>query len=317
MTKLGGYLALTLMLCHCAANGMPMEVVDPVAPDAWVDGNVPDREVTNDPPPPPPPECNDQICSEEETCETCPTDCGECPVCDLAPTCSGAGAVPDSAQAFSRCNGNERSSFSCGANISVGEHDCLDAQLRLRIRRLRIDRTGLPSRRDVYCVVLAEDGERSELLVTDPREAAGRDVDINFTLTEGVFWGQDDLVRSNSNLSINFRCYRQRDRESQRSLVSAIGDGVSAVGGALTGTGYGWVFTAGGAAADVASSAIRNVGDDPWLDVQQTISRNALYELTNGRRWTVDQFHDPVGSSRRVTLDIEAWGCANPRMMLR
>src|SRR5262245_9151434 len=45
--------------------------------------------------PPPAPSCGDGICSNDvESCRTCPRDCGECPACNLAPSCSNALGIP-------------------------------------------------------------------------------------------------------------------------------------------------------------------------------------------------------------------------------
>src|SRR4051812_12666135 len=32
--------------------------------------------------------CGDLACTGDETCVTCPNDCGQCPVCNAAPSCS-------------------------------------------------------------------------------------------------------------------------------------------------------------------------------------------------------------------------------------
>src|SRR6185295_4233119 len=42
--------------------------------------------------------CGDNICNINETCAACSPDCGLCPVCDLAPTCTGSAAIPSSAK---------------------------------------------------------------------------------------------------------------------------------------------------------------------------------------------------------------------------
>src|SRR5436309_1795197 len=41
------------------------------------------------------PRCDDGVCSKDtETCRTCPRDCGECPTCEFAPSCTDAVGVP-------------------------------------------------------------------------------------------------------------------------------------------------------------------------------------------------------------------------------
>ena len=213
--------------------------------------------------PDPPATCNDLVCdAPEETCENCATDCGECPVCNIAPTCTGALAVPDSTKALAECNGKQRSSYSCGSKLAPGDHDCLDPQLRLRIRELRIERhDAIQTSKNVYCVIVAEDGARTELVVTSARKVTGKDFTINFPLAEGAFWGQQELVRSTSNLSINYRCFHATNPDGTKAVVKAIGDGLVAVGGALSTTPYGWVILGAGAATGAASSAINKVGD--------------------------------------------------------
>src|SRR5689334_21266323 len=47
-----------------------------------------------------PPRCGDNQCNGTETCESCPQDCGRCPRCSLAPSCTGAVSVPSASMAL-------------------------------------------------------------------------------------------------------------------------------------------------------------------------------------------------------------------------
>ncbi len=194
-------------------------------------------------------------------------------------------------------------------------HDCLDAQLRLRIRSATIQRAlSINGDENFYCVVIAADGTHSELLTTsirgvDRRVNGTTRTDINFTQEEGTFWGQGQLFRSSANLNINYRCFKVVDTERTRRILGSIGTTAATVGGVAGPSTLGWVFTAVGAAANIAAAAVTNAGDDAWLDVQQTISAEAFYNLTNGRSWEIDDH----ASGLDVRLRIEAWGCASPR----
>ncbi len=86
----------------------------------------------------------------------------------------------------------------------------------------------------------------------------------------------------------------------------------------IPGNPYGWAFGLGGAAAAAAASAI-GTGAVPLLDVQQTISSDALLKLTNGYTWSIEQTGSTTANGDcgffgscdwDWQLGVEAWGCA-------
>ena len=214
-----------LLLAACAGGGVPRTL----------DGGGADAAVATDagtPPPvdaaPPPVRCGDLFCAEgAEDCESCALDCGECPTCDMAPTCTGALAVPTSTEPLEGCSNTlddeDRTNFACGTELGVapGETTCADPQLRLRVRQMRIQRGFFDIARSLYCVITAEDGMHSELLVTPLRDVAGNrnTTNINLPLAEALFWGQGDLYRSTSNLTITYTCYLSSNSEATQAAL--------------------------------------------------------------------------------------------------
>ena len=270
----------------------------------------------------PPARCGDLICSEDtEDCETCPGDCGECPTCDMAPTCTGALAVPTSTEPLMDCgntaDGSDRTNYACGTGLGVApsETTCADPQLRLRIRQMQIQRGFFDIERSLYCVITAEDGMHSELLVTPLRAVAGnRNVtDINLPLAEALFWGQGDLYRSISNLTITYSCYLTSNNEATQAALDDIAGRAGDV--AEHADGYGWVFGTVAVLGEIIGSSLGAVSDDRILDVQQTIDAGALLDMTNGRSFEIRNREgnlDLSGASD-LRLSIESWGCADVR----
>src|SRR5262249_42562449 len=96
-------------------------------------------------PPPDASVCGDNVCGPAETCRTCPTDCGQCPACNAAPSCSEALALPSQPRVLSF---GELSAPIGAADAGVPDAgfpaagDCGGAQLRLRISRLEVGHQG-------------------------------------------------------------------------------------------------------------------------------------------------------------------------------
>lgn len=80
-----------------------------------------------------------------ETCITCPNDCGECPACSAAPSCSQGVALPSQPQSVSF---GELSDPVADADAGVPDGgftpdtNCDDAQLRLRLSSLAVGHQG-------------------------------------------------------------------------------------------------------------------------------------------------------------------------------
>jgi hypothetical protein len=271
---------------------------------------------------PPPVRCGDLICARDaEDCETCPLDCGDCPTCDRAPTCTGALAVPLETTPLAECSNvddsGERSNYACGIDLGVpaSETTCADPQLRLRVREMVIDRGNLDLTRQLFCVITAEDGVHSELLLTPPREVGGggRETRINLPLSQSLFWGQADLYRSISNLTITYACYLTSDNAAAQRVLDDIAGRAADV--AEHADGYGWVFGTVSVLGTIIGSSLGAVTDDQILDVQQTISASALLDLTNGRNWQISrrQGNFLLSGASDLRLTIESWGCADVR----
>ena len=266
--------------------------------------------------------CGDLICADDaEDCETCPLDCGQCPTCDMAPTCTGALAVPTSTEPLTECGnyqGDEaRVNYACGADLGVapGETTCADPQLRIRVREIVIDRGNTDIPRQLFCVISAEDGTHSELLLTPPREVDGwgRETRINLRPSEGLLWGQGDLYRSIANVTITYNCYLTSNAEQAQAILDDIAGRAADV--SEHADGYGWVFGAVSVLGTVIGSSLSSVADSPVLDVQQTIDADALLELTNGRSWEIRrrQGNFAIHGASDLRLTVESWGCADVR----
>ncbi|MBK7394903.1 MAG: hypothetical protein IPJ34_01030 [Myxococcales bacterium] len=91
-----------------------------------------------------PPKCGDLTCNGTETCETCPRDCGVCPKCDRAPSCTGAIAVPTTSKDLTSFDNAGKNLYVCGVGLGDAAKDttCLDPRLRIRIRQLKITKNG-------------------------------------------------------------------------------------------------------------------------------------------------------------------------------
>jgi hypothetical protein len=256
--------------------------------------------------------CGDYSCAVEqgEDCETCSTDCGECPTCGAAPTCSGAMAVPTSTTHVDDCDNSDRVSYACG--IDTPEHPdadvCIAPELRIRIRNMHIERDGgiFVEDKGLYCIITGEDGSHSELLLT-PRAEVGKDgSDVVGSLSDSIFWGQSDLFLSVSNLTITYKCYLGTNAATYEQILGDVSD--AAADNADAAGEYGWVFGAASLASQIIGSALGAGTDDEILSVQQTIDKSALLDFTNGRSWTIRQ-----DKGEELRLDVESWGCAEAR----
>ena len=308
----------------CASSGGPAVRADAGRMDAGVpdagppDLGAPDLNIVA--------RCGDGLCTDEmEDCESCALDCGECPMCDMAPTCTGALAVPTSTTPLTDCNNDDgssqRNNYACGVGLGVApaETSCADPQLRFRVRQATIDRGNIDLPRNLYCVISAEDGVHSELLVTPPREVAGggRTTDINFRPSEGLLWGQGDLYRSTSNITVTYQCYLTSDAGRAMAILDAIAGRAADV--AEHADGYGWVFGTVAVLGTVIGSALSATSDALVLDVQQTIDAGALLTMTNARSWEIRkrQGNFLLSGASDLTLRLESWGCADVRTTIR
>lgn len=330
LARLGSALVL-VSVTHCAA-GDTASVTTPDAGDVDADASAvltldatPWFDVSDVPIEAAAPRCGDGVCTQSaESCQTCPLDCNACPTCDMAPTCTGALAAPTSTNPLSACNnttpdGSDRGNYSCGSDLGVAPANttCADPKLRLRVRELTIQRGFFDIPRQLYCVITAEDGRHAELLLTRPTEVAGNrhSTHVNFRLGESLFWGQGDLYRSISNITVTYQCFLSSNTEGAMRVLDAIAGRAGMA--AAHADGYGWVFGTVSVLGTIIGSSLSAVSDSQILDVQQTISASALLALTNGRSWDIHQRRgnlDLSGASD-LRLSVDTWGCADVRVV--
>lgn len=329
-----GCLATVAALLGCASSDVGSVVLEPDAsasdvsppldaPDVlWPSVDVPplsdvpaSRDVVA--------RCGDGLCQRAtESCVSCPLDCDRCPPCDMAPSCTGALAVPLMSSALPSFNNsvgdNDRTSFVCGAGIGAapGSTTCADPQLRIRVKEISIRRGFFDVPRNLFCFVSAEDGAHAELLLITPREAAGNNntTRINLPPSQGLLWGQGGLYRSTSNLTISYACFLASNGAAAQRVLDDIAGRAGMV--AEHADGYGWVFGTVAVLGTIIGSAIGTMTDTQILDVQQTISADALLTMTNGHTWEIRGRRGNLSlsgaSDLRITL--ESWGCADLRV---
>lgn len=288
---------------------------------------------------PPPSVCGNFACETDETCKTCPTDCGQCPACNAAPSCSDGLALPSQPGTLSF---DELSAPAADATTGVPEGgfppstDCGGAQLRLRISRIEVDHQGkqvwLPtgtldgSPQTYYCLVQATDGA----VVSTPDAGANNTIEValtkptaeipdhggaDFGPADSIFWGQSGPRLTQNNLTITYSCFQQAKAGSNSwsSVLQAAGMAAGSVAGAGP---YGWAFGVADVALQTAAAAIdaaQQQGDWHMFDVTQIIDKSWLLPLTNGYIWSFKRgggeqaFQYPWG----MTVYVESWGCAD------
>jgi len=308
--------------CHCDAGGSGMqtcekdgkwgtcECTQTLAPDAVA----------------PKPSCGDGTCNGKETCVTCPDDCGACPACDLAPTCTGASSVPADATALASFDNDTQSVYSSGVDAGAGgSANCSDPLLKMRVSEIQIHKNGASSGVEMFCVVQADDGQSSELMVTpDYMNLNDNNPALILSPSAGTFWGEavNGVKLSQFNITVTYQCYMVLQPDAFQNALNAIA-GVAGAAAAIPGNPYGWAFGIGGAAAAAAAAATAaGSGASVLLSVQQTIDASSLLSLTNGRTWVIEQTGSTKldgdcgffgGCNWDWEVDVEAWGCAAPK----
>lgn len=270
--------------------------------------------------------CGDFRCeaTKGETCEACPIDCGECPACDLAPTCSGAFSVPTVFEDLPEFNNNEQTSYGVGIGMGVPpeETTCSAPRLKIQLSRVTAHKDGLSFAGSggfkVFCLVEASDGSDSELILTPSMDLKGDGKFFEVNATNGTFWGQGkgEVKQSQFNVTVSYSCYRDKDGDVWADVLKGISDAAGA-GAGIPGNPYGWAFGLGSVAAAAAEATIQKAGLTNVLSVEQRIDKEALLILTHGKTWKIRQkgkFDSGWGSEKSdMELIVRAWGCSNPR----
>jgi hypothetical protein len=258
---------------------------------------------------PPAPRCGDALCNGDETCLTCQDDCGVCPSCKSAPSCTDSAGVPSNPSHRNDLDVGTGVQQDGGMSYAAPDPACKEAQLRLRVSKVLVSKGA----GQVYCIVTASDGVNSEAAITTKSKQLN-DGDTNyFDPTVGVFWGQKALEKTSTNLTVTYDCFMVGSDAWQKAL-DALSNASMAAGG-IAGP-YGWAFGAASAAAAAAAAAAGAAsGDQHLLNIQQVIDRNGLLDLTNGRTWELRQngsYNCPF-CKWDWTLTVESWGCADVR----
>jgi hypothetical protein len=272
--------------------------------------------------------CGDGTCNSNESCITCPADCGMCPACSTAPSCTGASSVPSQTTALASFSNASKTMYTSGVGFTdpVGQTICSVPLLKLRLSQIQVRKNGAPgSGLQMFCMVQADDGQSSQLLLTPQyMNLSDNNPPIVLSPAQGTFWGQavDGVKLSQFNLTATYQCFMVLQPGALQSALNAIA-GVAGSAAGIPGNPYGWAFGVGGAAAAAAAAAAATgTGTTPLLNVQQTIDQSALLKLTNGYTWSIEE----TGSTKADgdcgffgscdwdwELDVEAWGCAAPK----
>ncbi len=291
---------------------------DPGKPSFEDDAGMPDDDG--------PAVCGDYRCDTKkgETCEDCPLDCGECPSCDLAPTCTGAFSVPIEFTPLPEFDNAGQTNYGSGVGMGVPpeETTCSAPRLKIQLSRVIAHKDGLSFAGSggfkVFCVLEANDGQDMELILTEQMDLEGDGKSHEIKPTSGIFWGQgtSTVKRSQFNLTLNYNCYRDKDGDVWADVLKGISDAAGA-GAGIPGNPYGWAFGLGSVAAAAAEAAIQKAGLTNVLSVEQRIAKESLLMLTEGRTWSIREkgkFDSGWGSEKSdVELVIRAWGCSTPR----
>jgi hypothetical protein len=269
--------------------------------------------------PPSPSKCGDLICSQDESCTSCAQDCGPCPKCSAAPSCTDAAGVPASPLHRQDLDKGvdhpmpDMAGSDMGPLMSMAPPpassatDCGAAQLRVRLKSIMVTKHG----GTLFCIATASDGVREEVVLTQPTKDMQEGGDTNyFDSMLTTFWGGKGVQETTNNLTMTINCYKAGNDAWSKALGA-----LSDAAGMQNGGPYGWAFGIGAAGAAAAAGAAKALEKDEHpLNQQQTLSREDLLDLTNGRTWDVRE----SGSCGFLcdydwTVTLESWGCANSK----
>jgi hypothetical protein len=181
-------------------------------------------------------------------------------------------------------------------------------RLRLRVASVTVHQDREDSGDEIYCVVSAE-GRDAEVRVTriTPQLADGKGYE--FTLSEGIFWGQSTLKETGTNLHLKYECIENDEPGAWSKLIQDLGAELARKGADAAGAAAGaWVVPI----AEGVTGLIGNLlgvgrkGEERLFEATQTIDYDKQLELAAGAYWTVRR----SGKDFDWELRVEAWGCA-------
>ncbi len=194
-----------------------------------------------------------------------------------------------------------------------GTIECGKPYLRIKMDKVKVhEAEDWPGAADeIYCLIQAEAGTGAELRLTPLTPSLEEDGgEYQFSMGDGVFWGQIEPAHPGSHLLLTYDCL-ESDTGTQgwQNLLDTIGEAATDIGGQVGGE-YGWIFTTAGGVANIVSASLALNQDDRLLNAQQTVLLDDQLELTNGYFWTVRADGTHGLSDWDWELTIKAWGCA-------
>jgi len=196
-----------------------------------------------------------------------------------------------------------------GNEFPGGSMECGSPELRVGIWKVHVidSQDGFMGGNadEIYCLVEGEAQTGSEIRVTPLLPSIHEGDTLPLSNEAGVFWGTTGPKTPGSDLLITYNCVESDDSANYQNLLNSIGTGAGQVGQVYDGS-YGWVFSAVGGAANIASAAMATNGDDAIFNTQQLIPLSIQLQLTNGAQWSVQQ----SDSDWNWELIVRAWGCA-------
>lgn len=188
---------------------------------------------------------------------------------------------------------------------------CADPRLRIRIARIDVPEEYDDATNDeIYCLVGSEGTEASELRLTPVTAPIDEGSGYDFSVAEGVVWGQQDLAAPKGNLSITYNCIESDDLSIYNGLIDAIGSAAEQAGG-IAGE-NGWIFDSIGVLSNLLPSVLALDGDDKLFNASQIVPADQHLTLTAGAYWTVRRYVDDAGTFKSDwdwNLRMEIWGC--------
>lgn len=262
-----------------------------------------------------PGKCGDGVCNLGfgEDCSNCPDDCGQCPKCPYAPSCTEAVGAPINPMPEANLDYPHGGPWTGDYGGVQHPISCGQPKLRIRISKILANKNDGEA---IYCIVQASDGVQSGVAITNKTGGLNDGQSYFFDPSVGVFWGQKDLALSNNNITVTYNCVQVK-KDAWGGVLMAAGMAAGQAG-SFAGP-YGWAFGLGDIGLQAAGAALAaTAGDNNLFNAQQVIDKNELLDLTNGKSWTVEAGGGKCGGFAGIgthacdyTLTVESWGCAD------